>query len=146
MATLNPKVPQSTQEALQTYADAGPGRTNLFGVYNSTPFPIEIAFGQIKSSYEVSAPFTNNTGVFTFATHANGNQLFDPSQRGWMIIGTEGSASIKINNQDLNKAYPPCAEGNYWSEMTFVVGYNHTATGREFTIETRGKQSPLPRT
>ena len=107
---------------MMSMAISGENRTILFGIHNSTPFKIKIAFGQILCRYEVGPPYINDTGVFTLCADQYGDCVIDPIQRFKPIAGTSGSISISINGQRIDDAYPEVEDGKYWAEITWRIG------------------------
>ncbi len=111
----------SAKEALNQEIFAQ-NRTIKFGVNNNTPFPIEIAFGQIKSTLSGNG-WIGDTGVFQFASAGGLPALFDPfAARNWKIIGQWGEVAVKIAGQDINDTYPQLTGTEYYSEITWNIG------------------------
>lgn len=99
-----------------------PNRTIKFGVINNTPFPIEIAFGQIKSTLSGNG-WIGDTGVFQFASSGGLPALFDPlAARNWRIIGQWGEVAVKIAGQDIHDTYPELTDTEYYSEIIWNIG------------------------
>lgn len=114
----------TVREALEQ-ATITPNRTVKFGVNNTTPFGIEVAFGQIKSTVAGNG-WIDDTGVFQFCSGASPGGLpnmFDPlAARNWRIIGQWGEMAVKIAGQDLSDTYPQLSGSEYYSEITWNIG------------------------
>ena len=126
----------TTQDAMADYLE-GPERTVLFGVRNNTPFPIDMAYGRIKSSLPVATGWVNDSGLFVFGSPVAGSLpvLFDPLTSHWRIYGQSGESSVRIAGNTLSDSYPVLTGPQYYSEITWNIGVKSGSTGMFLSIE-----------
>ena len=106
--------------------------TEIFFSNNTDNWEVVIAFAQIKCSYDLPAPYLNDSGVFVLATNlAPGGvsriDSCDIGGRNKPVVATWAECSFEMKHipsgqtyQDLS-TYPPTSNGQYYPRIGFLI-------------------------